>query len=96
MGRNIYVTDVRCVAGSAEDAASGLLGWVSCTLNGVIRLEGIALRRTRDGRHALSFPARRDGTGQDHPYIRPLGDAARREIERQVFAALGLGTETAR
>ena len=47
-------------------------------------------RRTRDGRLALSFPERRDLAGGSHHYMRPLNDAARRAIEAQVFAALGL------
>src|SRR5262245_23693969 len=66
-------------------------GWVSATMNGSLRFDGISVRRTADGRLALSFPARRDTTGKQHPYLRPLDDATRRDIEHQIFAALGLG-----
>lgn len=66
----------------------GLLGWVSCSY-GHLRLDGIALRRTRDGHLTLSYPERRDAAGRRHPVLRPLDDQARREIEEQVFAALG-------
>ena len=55
----------------------GLLGYVSCTY-GRVRLDGISLRRTRAGRLALSFPARRDADGHNHPIIRPLDDSERR------------------
>jgi DNA-binding cell septation regulator SpoVG len=97
VAKEVRITDVRFTPSTAEDVAQGLLGWVSATLNGALRLDGISLRRiSSDGRIALSFPARRDQVGRDHPYIRPLGDAARREIERQVFAALGLATEAIR
>ncbi len=86
----IRVSAVRFVAASASDIRSGLLGWIALTLNNSLRLDGLTLRRTRDGRLALSFPERRDLAGGSHHYMRPLNDAARRAIEAQVFAALGL------
>ena len=58
-----------------------------------LALDGVALRRTRDGRRTLSFPARRDRQGRDHPYVRPLSTEARSAIERQVLDALGLEPE---
>lgn len=73
-----------------------MIGWVACTLNGSIRLDGLALRKTASGRLALSFPARRDATGKQHFYSRPLDDRSRREIEYEVFKALGLEQEAAR
>ena len=60
-------------------------------LDATLRLDGLALRRTADGRLSLSFPARRDTAGKQHPYLRPVDDAARRDIEHQIFTALGLG-----
>ena len=74
-----------------EDAVKeGLIGFVSFRLNDRLQLDGIALRRTLDGRRVLSFPARRDSAGNQRFYVRPLDDAARRQIEDQVLAALGL------
>ena len=86
----LRVTHVRFKAASSREARTGLLGWVSCTVNGSLRLDGLSLRRTADARLVLSFPARRDGAGRQHFYVRPSDDRARREIERQVFQALGL------
>ena len=91
--------DIRKVcftSASPGEVQTGLLGWVSCTLNGTLRLDGLVLRRTADGRLALTFPARRDACGRQHCYVRPLDDRARREIERHIFAALGLEEGTAR
>ena len=51
-------------------------------------LDGITLRRTADGRFALSFPERTDRGGRRHAYIRPINDAARQQIERQVLKGL--------
>lgn len=90
MNEKIKISSVQFTAAGEGDVARGLLGWVSCTLNNTLHLDGVAVRRTADGRHALSFPARRDAQGRQHFLVRPLDDTSRREIEAQVFKALGL------
>ncbi len=84
------ISNLQFKSAQISDAESGLLGWISCSINGSLRLDGIAVRRTADGRLALSFPARRDDAGRRHFYVRPLDDKARRDIEHQVFLALGI------
>lgn len=91
---SILVTDVHFASAGKEKEASGLLGVVRFTLNNDLAVDGIALRRSTDDRFYLSYPSRTDRFGQRHPYLRPLGDGARRQIEDQVFLALGL-SETA-
>jgi len=86
----LRIDKIELTTAGPELAETGLLGWVRCRLNGVLQLSCIALRRTRDGRHVLSFPARTDAAGERHFIVRPLDDRTRIEIERQVFAALGL------
>ena len=76
------------VRGSADDERDGLLGYLS-VFYGDLVLDGITLRRTADGRFALSFPARTDRSGRRHPFVRPVDDAARRSIERALLAQLG-------
>jgi hypothetical protein len=66
---------------------TGILGWITMQLDSV-QLDGVALRRTRDGALTLSFPERRDKAGQRHPIVRPLGRAERQEIEALVIARL--------
>jgi hypothetical protein len=90
LNRNLRVTRVTFTQACVEAQKAGHLGWVSFVLNDSLKVDGCALRRTLDGRPALSFPARRGSTGEQHPYLRPLNDRARCEIERQVFRALGL------
>jgi hypothetical protein len=87
----VRITEVNLTASSPGDRATGLLGYVAATLNGTVRLDGLILRRTASGQLALSFPARRDARGNQHPYVRPVDDASRRDIEHQIFTALGLG-----
>lgn len=76
------------VRASDAEVRTGLLGWLSVELRNVI-LDGITLRRTTDGRFALSFPARTDRDGRRHPYIRPINDSARKEIEAEILGQLG-------
>ena len=89
MGRNLVVTDVRFVPAKTTDKERGCLGWVSCHVNG-IRVDGICLRFTRRGQHAISLPSRRDASGQQHPYSRMPNAAAMRDFEWEILMALGL------
>ncbi|RKY19801.1 MAG: hypothetical protein DRQ55_09720 [Planctomycetota bacterium] len=78
----------------APEAQRGLLGWLSCRY-GDLLLDGIAVRRTRDGRMCLSFPTRHDRHGRQHHLVRPADDASRRAIERVIFDAIHLDAEAA-
>jgi|GEM_PF-6664003 len=79
------VSSVRFTRAGPSHRATGLLGWVSCSL-GAVHLDGIAVRRTRDGHRVLSFPR---GRGGRFP-VRPIDDGARLTIEREIFAAIDI------
>jgi hypothetical protein len=89
MANAMRISEITFTAARQEDIERGLLGWVSFTVDGNLRLDGVAIRRTVDSRYVLSFPARRDGSRRRHFFVRPLDDHARCEIERQVLGALG-------
>ena len=76
------------VRGTDAEVRTGLLGYLSVEY-GAIVLDSIVLRRTAEGRFALSFPARTDRAGRRHAYVRPVDDDARREIERAILGQLG-------
>lgn len=76
------------VRGSEDDRRAGLLGFLSL-IYGDLVLDGVVLRRTADGRHALSFPARTDRAGRRHSYIRPIDDKIRQDVEREILWQLG-------
>jgi len=89
MREPVHITDLRFTEAPEAATRGGLLGWVQFTLNDLVVLEGVALRRTLGGdRLVLSFPARRDGSGHQRFFSRPVSDPVRREIERQVFEHL--------
>jgi len=66
---------------------TGLLGWVTFRLDD-LRLDGVAVRVTQDGRMTLSYPARRDGHGRQHPYALPVGAEVRQAVEDEVLARI--------
>ena len=91
----IQIGNVVFTAANPDDAQAGLIGWLSAIINGSLRIDGIALRRCRSGRLTLSFPARQDGCGKLRYYLRPIDDPSRREIERQIFSAIGIREDVA-
>lgn len=84
----MIVHSIKFTPATPKDRLTGLLGYVSFTLPGDLRLDGVAVRLTRDKRHALSFPRRIDSKGDEHPIIRPMTPAARAAIEGQVLGHL--------
>ena len=92
---DIEISSVAFTNGSPADIRSGLIGWITCVLNDTLLVDGVTLRQTADGRLTLSYPTRRDGKGRKHPLVRPVDDDARRDIERQIFAKLGVEQEVA-
>lgn len=82
------IHDVRFTPASRRLVRRGLLGWVAFTVGDGWRVDGVAIRRTRRGRLALSFPSRVDTCGREHPYVLPT--RGRRQLEREVLWELGL------
>jgi len=69
------------------DRATGLIGYVELEVAD-LRLDGVTVRRTVDGRYALSYPVRRDRSGTEHSLVAPVTAQVGREIELEVLAAL--------
>ena len=93
---SLRVSEIRVVPAREEEVRSGLIAYLSFLVGGKLRIDGVTLRRTHAGRLTLSFPAKRTHSGAEKPYIRPIDDAAREEIEAQVLAALRLASEGSR
>ena len=89
----LTVSDVRYSPATRDDSAVGLLGYASFVVADVIVLDGVAIRRTRDGRIVLAFPVKHDRAGREHSLVRPVSNAARQAITRAVIEALQLRAE---
>ncbi len=86
----VHLTSIAFTLAPLLDVNRGLWGWVTCIVNNAFKLDGITLRQTSQSLLSLSWPARRDRTGQQHPYFRLLKNTDRQQLERAIFSALGL------
>jgi DNA-binding cell septation regulator SpoVG len=84
------VTEVRFTPADDGLRATGLLGWASFLLDSRLKVEGVGVRRTQNGRFALAFPFRDDGYGKRWHFVYPIDDATRVALEQQVLAGLDL------
>ena len=84
------VTSVHFTPASSADVARGLHGYLSFILNDGLRLDGITLRATKEGRTTLSYPSKRTCDGEQKPFVCPVNDVVRRIIECAVLTELGL------
>lgn len=90
MSDPLRISEVRFTPAPGTDSAAGLLGHITLVLNGALRIDGIALRLTREGRRTLAFPARRDSRGQSHAIVQPISTDVQLGLESQIFDLLDL------
>lgn len=90
MNQGSHINELTATVAGPQDRKSGLLAWLRFRLDDLVVIDGVSLRRTRDGRLVLSFPIRHDSQGRQHPIVRPVDDVARRALESEVLEALGL------
>jgi hypothetical protein len=90
--KEIEVSEIRFHAATLADMEGGLLGWVGFTLDNVLGIAGVALRKTLEGRYTLAFPKQKPGRWPRF-YVWPLTDEARRHIEGEVLRVLGYQQE---
>lgn len=69
------------------DVADGLLGWARFEIGPLI-VDGVAVRRTRAGHFALSYPKRHDRAGREHTIVIPSSLDGAKLIEQQVLREL--------
>ncbi len=90
MGSAPWVSDVSFAPASPADVRRGLIGFVSATIDGVLRLDGLTLRKSRAGHVSISFPCRRDRRGRKHHLVRPIGPGLERAILEALRVKAGL------
>lgn len=77
------VSGIRFHAADRVHRATGLLGWVTAEIDSVL-VDGITLRRARDGRFVLGFPERVAADGTRYPSVRPRGRPERDAITERI------------
>ncbi|MCP4036597.1 MAG: hypothetical protein GY733_06645 [bacterium] len=84
----LTVTDAEFAPALARDRDRGLIGYVQVVINDTMVLDGLTLRVSSDGRRYLSYPSKSTRGGSRFPYIRPISERVRQDLQRQVFLAL--------
>lgn len=69
------------------DRATGLIGFARIQA-GELLVDGVAIRRARDGRHVISLPSRRSRDGQEFSIVAPANGEVGRALEAAVIDAL--------
>lgn len=81
----VRISDLRFTEAPDSATHAGLLGWLCFTLNDLVVLDGVALRRAQgSGNLLLSWPSRRDRGGTQHPVVLPV-QACRDEVNRRIL-----------
>ncbi len=88
MRRHTPVSSVTFTPAPRTDIRRGLLGWVRFRIGDDWQVDGVALRRTRSGRLAISYPCRLDRSKHEHPYVLPVDARVRRQVELALLAEL--------
>jgi hypothetical protein len=89
------ITVSRIRGATPSEQTRGLIAYLTLGIGG-LRIDGVTVRRTEDGRRYLSFPERIDPRGQRRPLVWPLDDNARSSIETAVFRALAVQADSPR
>lgn len=80
------ISRVRIVPATGESKLNGLVGWLSFVIDGGLIADGVAVRKTADGRLVFVWPAKHDQYGRTHHVLRPVDDDAREHVEDQLLA----------
>jgi hypothetical protein len=94
LGSAFVIADVVCHAALPADQFAGLICYASCCV-GAFRIDGMQVRRGKDGVFRVKWAARKDAAGYEHPYVQVadpiLRPAVKAEVERLVLAAAKRG-----
>ncbi len=80
--RGFSVSDVQLRF--VEDGKDGLLAWASCVIDGAVYLNNIAIRRGKDGRLMLTYPAKLTAAGTRYYLFNPVSSEAAAVLEAAI------------
>lgn len=78
-----------------ENGADGLIAWASLVIANTVRLDWIAIRRGRDGRLFLTYPAKATSNGSKPNYFNPISSEAAEVVNAAILARLASLTDAA-
>jgi len=69
-----------------ENGTNGLLAWASCVVSGAIKLDNIAIRRSKDGSLYLTYPAKLTSGGKKYHYFNPISAEAASTVKEALMS----------
>ena len=87
MAEVLTISNVRFTAALELDRQTGLLGWISCDLDG-LHFDGLTLRRSNHGRRYIAYPSRSSSGGHKYAVARPIIPELAVAIEERILAVL--------
>ena len=78
-----------------DQSEDGLIGWASCVVNGSLFLNNIAIRKSREGKVILTFPAMRSKGDSKYFFFNPISHEAARVLEEAIIDKLKLASSDA-
>jgi len=86
MPDEIAVSEVRVRFNPTK--AGSLVGWASCVVNRVLRIDSIEIRRGAEGCLHIECPSLPSRRGVRHPVFCPISRPAREGLERAILGEL--------
>lgn len=83
---NFSVSDVQLRF--VENGKDGLLAWASCVIDDAVYLNNIAVRRGKDGRLMLTYPAKLTAAGSRYYLFNPISREASAVLEDAILRRL--------
>lgn len=71
-----------------EGGKDGLLAWASCVIDGAVFLNNVAIRRGKDGRLMLTYPAKLTAAGTRYYLFNPISKEASAVLEDAILRRL--------
>ena len=83
----LAITDLAFTPAPGSLRATGLIGWVRIVLNDTVVIDGMTIRRTRQGTTVVSWPEPHN-RGAARRVVRPRDEGARAFLEREILSVL--------
>lgn len=85
MPRELCVSDITFQRAHGAAYRGGVEGWVRCTIDSWLRLDGLVIRRTATGDVSVFFPEHIDAAARRHALIWPVRAEDRAELQRVIL-----------
>lgn len=72
----------------APSNRDNLIAWISCVVNGSLRLDDIRVHRERSGKRVIRYPFMRSRRGSRCTFFRPINKETAQAIETAILQAL--------